>query len=57
MSVIIKGLEMPARCAYCPMCYDYDRDRYFCSAIDDAPKIKDIWAGREDYCPLEEIEE
>lgn len=59
MSVIIKGLEMPACCAHCPMCYDFDRDKYFCSALDDAPIMdgKEILVGgRKDYCPLEEVE-
>ena len=61
MSVIIRGLDMPNRCADCPMCYnfDVDRDKYFCSALDDAPIMdgKEILAkGRKDYCPLEEVE-
>lgn len=57
MSVIIKGLEMPAKCAHCPMCYDFERGVFYCSAIDDAPTIENIFAGRPDYCPLEEIED
>lgn len=57
MSVIIKGLEMPACCAHCPMCYDFDRDKYFCSALDDAPIVENITAGRPEYCPLEEVED
>ena len=58
MSVIIRGLDMPNRCADCPMCYDFDIDKYFCSALDDAPEMdgKEILAkGRKDYCPLEEV--
>ena len=60
MSVIIRGLDMPNRCADCPMCYDFDRYSYFCSALDDAPEmnIEEILAeGRKDYCPLEEVKE
>lgn len=59
MSVMIRGLDMPNRCADCPMCYDFDRDKYFCSALDGAPEMdgEEILAkGRKDYCPLEEVE-
>ena len=61
MSVIIRGLDMPNRCANCPMClrFDFDIDKYFCSALDDAPEMnsKEMLAeGRKDYCPLEEVE-
>lgn len=57
MSVIIKGLEMPACCAHCPMCCDLDPNMQYCVALDDAPDIKDIWADRPEFCPLEEVED
>lgn len=60
MSVIIRGLDMPNRCAECPLCYDFAEAEYFCAALDDAPEMnsKEILAqGRQDYCPLEKVKE
>ena len=45
MSVIIKGIDMPEKCAWCPMCYDFDENSYGCTAIDDIPVIEDIFFG------------
>ncbi len=55
MGIYIKNLEMPDCCAYCPMCNDDDSDKYWCSALDEAPDIYDIFGNRPDFCPLEEI--
>ena len=62
MGIYIKNLEMPDCCAYCPMCNDYDSDElapnhYWCSALDEAPDIYDIFGNRPDFCPLEEIDD
>ena len=55
MSVYIKGFEMPKACAWCPMCTDYSTMVFFCSALDEAPDIDDIFKDRPDFCPLVEI--
>ncbi len=59
MSVIIKGLDMPKSCAWCPLCYDYSEHEYFCAGTDDALDItqKDLRYERPDYCPLVELPE
>ena len=57
MSVIIKGLDMPEKCAWCPMCYDFDENSYFCSGVDNAPIIEDIMVSRPEYCPLKEVKD
>lgn len=53
MSVIVKGMEMPKSCLYCPMlngsdecCLLQDEQNY---AYDDIDQVKD------NYCPLVEL--
>lgn len=48
MSVIVKGMEMPIKCAKCPIA-DISAEYYFCEKID--------WFGKErpSDCPLIEI--
>lgn len=56
MSVIIKGEDMPNRCADCTCCFSDDNDdRSFCSVYGD--DIPDIFNGRLDGCPLVELHE
>lgn len=59
MSVIIKGLDMPKSCAWCPLCYDYSEYEYFCAGTDDALDLTqaDLRYERPDYCPLVELPE
>ena len=56
MSVIVEGLDMPTRCADCPMCYDYLDNNYFCAMWVEEDDIADIFGNRPSYCPLREIE-
>lgn len=59
MSLIIKGLDMPKSCAWCPLCYDYSENEYFCAGTDDALDLtqNDLRYERPDYCPLVELPE
>ena len=52
MGVYIKGMEMPTRCADCPMCYDYIRCRL---EGKDFGEI-DCLEIRADWCPLIELQ-
>ena len=60
--VVVKNLEMPDQCWYCPMCNDIsfsnEETEYYCSALDSAPKMtkEEIYANsRPDFCPLTEV--
>ena len=56
MSVIIKGEDMPKRCADCTCCFTDESDsESFCSVHGD--DIPDIFNGRLDGCPLVELPE
>ena len=60
MSVIIKGIDMPDKCSNCPLCYDFDGDRYLCMGNDDSPAMdhKKIFEPQKpDFCPLAEYKE
>lgn len=58
MSVYIEGFEMPKACAWCPMCTEgATRMEFFCSALDEAPDVDDIFTDRPDFCPLVEVED
>lgn len=58
MSVIIKGFDMPEKCAWCSMCCYYNNGlQFFCAALDSAPDIEDIFVSRPEYCPLEEVKD
>lgn len=57
MSVIIHGMNMPKRCADCPMCNDDNMGNFWCSALDSAPDMS--WEemlnyNRKEFCPLRE---
>lgn len=56
MSVLIKNLDMPEKCQYCPCCYHDERDPIYeatCSVWGD--RIPDMTVGRIDECPLIEL--
>lgn len=58
MSLIIKGMDMPLDCRFCPCCADngligMERE-YFCSAVDSALEI-DKLDQKLSCCPLVEI--
>ena len=56
MSVIVKGLDMPPKCAYCPMCHGCEEHKHFCSAVEEAEDLTDIFTeGRPTFCPLVEV--
>ena len=58
MSVIIKGMDMPSKCRFCPCCADNGlidmRREYFCSAVDSALEIDNL-DQKLSACPLVEI--
>lgn len=54
MSVYIEGFEMPKACGWCPMCTEGVSMEFFCSALDEAPDIDNIFTDRPDFCPLRE---
>ena len=56
MSLLIKGMDMPEKCQYCPCCYHDEEDptpKATCSIWGDS--IPDMTAGRIDECPLIEL--
>lgn len=58
MSVIIKGVEMPSKCRFCPCCADNGligmQREYFCSAVDSALEIDNL-DQKLSVCTLVEI--
>ena len=50
MSLIIKGMEMPQSCIYCP-CY---KEYHKCGAVRGGT-IQTSWTKRPDNCPLVEV--
>ena len=58
MSLIIKGVDMPSKCRFCPCCADNGlvgmQREYFCSAVDSALEI-DSLDLKLSACPLVEI--
>ena len=58
MSVIIKGVEMPSKCRFCPCCADNGligmQREYFCSAVDSALEIDNL-DQKLSACPLKEV--
>lgn len=65
MSVLIKGMEMPASCFVCPFsnAYGYGEDEYWCDPKDRYlgnyyTKGKAKWYNeRREFCPLVEVVE
>lgn len=60
MSVIIKGLPMPASCSWCPLCFADCSDQFYCYGVKPFRKListpeNDLKYERADFCPLEEI--
>ena len=51
MSILIKGMDMPTRCADCPMCYDF----ISCQLEGKAFGEIDCIEIRADWCPLIEL--
>lgn len=51
MSILIKGMEMPTRCADCPMCYDYIRCRLLQESFGEFDCVEYRW----ECCPLIEV--
>lgn len=51
MSILVKGMGMPERCADCPMCYDFIR----CRLLEKSFKEFDCVEYRWEYCPLVEL--
>ena len=58
MSLIIKGVDMPSKCRFCPCCADNGligmQREYFCSAVDSALEIDNL-DQKLSACPLAEI--
>ena len=58
MSLIIKGVDMPSECRFCPCCADNGlvgvQREYFCSAVDSALEIDNLDL-KLSACPLIEI--
>lgn len=58
MSFLIKGVEMPSKCRFCPCCADNGligmQREYFCSAVDSALEIDNL-DQKLSCCPLVEI--
>ena len=58
MSLIIKGVDMPSKCRFCPCCADNGlvgmQREYFCSAVDSALEIDNLDL-KLSACPLIEI--
>ena len=51
MSILIRNMEMPNRCADCPMCYDY----MLCRLEGNYFGELDCIELRADWCPLVEV--
>lgn len=56
MGVVIKGMELPASCVYCPLAIptQYEERRCFITGRD---VDMDSYFGRDEYCPMSESEE
>lgn len=58
MSVIVKGMKMPDRCASCPL-LEYDDyatgKEHHCNALNVAMSWDDLPEGRREDCPLVEL--
>ena len=58
MSLIIKGVDMPPKCRFCPCCADNGligvQREYFCSVVDSALEIDNL-DQKLSACPLIEI--
>ena len=54
MSVIVKGINMPASCYDCNF---WVSEEGYCTASFYDVSLKEASEGRQDFCPLEEYEE
>lgn len=63
MSVLIKGMEMPSECEYCPLCrYYHDSKNIWCNALNvilkrqwDNAECTHLNIPRREDCPLVEV--
>lgn len=59
MSVYIKGMDMPKRCAECTFETLFSDDMHYCAVEEIAKEIptEDYWECRPSFCPMSEVPE